>query len=372
MIIISTQCFPPAQGGIEDLMYGMSATFSACGENVVVFADHDKTRQGHFDAEQDFSIFRYSGLKPVRRRTKARAIRSFCRANKGEKFNLVTDSWKSLEHLDKSLFSRILCLAHGSEIPPRPSGLKYRRIRRCFSMADYIIANSDYTARRIMPYSEKPEKIRIIHPGINRPERDTAEEQKVQQLLASRQPVLITIARLEERKGQQEMIRILPELISRFPSLLYVIAGEGSARSSLQKLVLQSGLDKHVLFAGRLDGRRKSAFLANSDVFVMPGKISGSDVEGFGIAYIEAAWFGLPSVACDCGGAAEAVLHRQTGLVCPPEEPESLRQCVLELLQDRPLRMKLGENARIRANRLLWGNRINEYRCLLEPGLISG
>jgi len=367
MIIVSTQCFPPALGGIENLMYDLSNSLSALGERVVVFADgHKGNRAGPQGTDRRFQVFRYSGPKPWRRRRKAAAIRKFSLAHAGTRQNLVTDSWKSLEYIDPGLFSRVLCLAHGSELPLKASPRRFDRIRRCLEPADSIIANSHYTANRLSAYVVDPSMIKIIYPGICRPAVDAAAEKEVRRQLRSYGPVLITVARLEKRKGHFDMIRILPALAAEFPALLYIIAGDGTFRKSLEDHVSRYGVKENVLFTGRVDRIHKNALLSASDLFVMPGNSSGNDVEGFGTAYLEAASLGLPSVAGDTGGAAEAVLHNRTGLVCRPGDPQDLKRCVLTLLRDHSLRQKMGESARLRAKDFLWARKIHEYRDLLD------
>ena len=83
-------------------------------------------------------------------------------------------------------------------------------------------------------------------------------------------------------------------------------------------------------------------------------------------AYIDAAWFGIPSIACNVGGAPEAVLHRQTGLVIEPENADTLTQAIFELLDNRLYCEQLGENARERAKEFLWQNKCIEYLSLLR------
>jgi phosphatidylinositol alpha-1,6-mannosyltransferase len=143
------------------------------------------------------------------------------------------------------------------------------------------------------------------------------------------------------------------------------MVGAGSELDYLRRIVAQQGLDHHVHFAGTLVKAERNAFLANSDLFVMPSTVIGQDVEGFGIAYIEAGYFAIPSVATRSGGACEAVIHEQTGLVCEPEDLEQLRKNIISLLDDKSLRQSLGDNAARRSRELLWKNQIQAYRQLL-------
>ncbi|MEX2352962.1 MAG: glycosyltransferase family 4 protein, partial [Gammaproteobacteria bacterium] len=363
----TTQNFPPATGGIENLMYSLASALTAEGRSITVFADRSHGKDtADFDRSCNFKIIRYSGIKPWRRRKKARALEVFGKQAEHKPAILIADSWKSLEHPDCHDYSRILCLAHGSELPQQPASSKLLRLQKALSKATYIVANSHYTATQLQAYISDPNKIKVIHPGIDAPPRDAATEQKIYEIVGQNSPILLTIARLEQRKGQQNVIRILPQLIKYYPSLLYVIVGSGSNQALLEKTIKELGINAHVLFTGPLNARYKSAYLANSDLFIMPGSKVGQDVEGFGMAYIESACFGVPAIACDVGGAPEAVLHNQTGLVCAPGDLQQLQAGVRRLLQDQALYERLANNARDRSRKFLWDDKIKEYCDLLD------
>jgi phosphatidylinositol alpha-1,6-mannosyltransferase len=367
VLVISTQNFPPEIGGIGNLMYDLCQSLSAHEEQIVVFADHKKGFDiKNFDRAQAYRIYRSSGLKPLRRRLKARAIHRLVKYNTALKSNLIADSWKSLEHIQTKMFSRVVCLVHGTEIPPSKSGKKAGRIKASLSKADFIIANSNYTADIVSPFIDDEAKLRTIHPGIMVPQRDREMERQVATRLASNSPILITVARLEMRKGQQQVLKIMPELLMHYPELLYVIVGTGTEKDLLQETISQLGISKHVLFTGSLTGTEKNAYLANCDLHIMPGSIVGQDVEGFGMAYIEAGYFSVPSIASRAGGAPEAVLHNKTGLISEVDDSEQLLDNVIKLLQNNELRNTMGENASLWSRQLLWENQVLEYRKLLN------
>lgn len=353
-------------GGIEALMGSLGSALSASGQQIAVFADHDfADAEKNHDSRAAYPIYRYSGLKPWRRRKKARDILQFSNGQQNQPLKLISDTWKSLEHLDCRRFTKVLCLAHGTEIPLQPAPHKKRRIINALSKATCIIANSNYTADRLHPFVEDPGKIRMIPPGIDAPEIDEETDRRIARQLSNYQPVLITLARIEQRKGQHSIIKVLPRIIKNFPKLLYVVAGEGSCKQSLESLVRSTGLKNHVLFTGRLDGPEKTAYLKNSDLYIMPGSIVGEDVEGFGMAFIEAAILGIPAIASDAGGSREAVLDKKTGLICRAGDINNLEETLAGLLQNKSLIDLLGTNARKRATSFLWANKIKEYLELL-------
>jgi phosphatidylinositol alpha-1,6-mannosyltransferase len=367
MILVSTQCFAPRPGGIETLMHALCVQLYNNGHVLRVFADSGKAAQDRsFDRSQVFTILRYGGIKPWRRRTKARAIRQAL-THAGARALLV-DSWKSLEHMDAAGTPHTVCLAHGSEFPLQPGTSKTLRIVHSLNKAAVIIANSAYTAGRVARYTGADDRIHVIHPGIDPPAAvDPATSARVQRSIAGRSPLLISIARLEPRKGLDLALSIMPPLVRKFPRLLYIIAGEGTQRIRLQRSVAAAGLEDHVLFCGRLQEPAKSCYLQSSDVFLLPGTSVGDDVEGFGMAYIEAAAHGIPAIAGRCGGAVEAVIHGHTGMVCDAEQDGELLTAVAGLLENPERRRQLGENARNRSAAFLWPNKIKDYEQLLFP-----
>src|SRR5262249_13231710 len=155
--------------------------------------------------------------------------------------------------------------------------------------------------------------------------------------ISGRHPVIATIARLEPRKGVDAVIRALPELRQHHPNCIYAIAGAGEDRARLEELAASLGVRDATVFLGRGSEGLKAALLASCDVFAMPVRREGRSVEGFGISYSEAGWFGVPALAGRDGGAADAVLHGETGLVCDGSNQSEVTRSLLLLLGDEVL-----------------------------------
>ena len=366
MIVIATQCYPPRVGGIENLLYGLSAALFSRGHQIIVFADsHGDAQEFAFDDKQGFIVKRHSGMKFLRRRKKARDISLFIQQNKP--LAIICDSWKSLELLRSETVPAVLCLAHGTELPVQCSRAKVKRIEASLTKATAVIANSHYTASRTKPFLANPAQLHVINPGINTP---TVADKKTRDSITARlnqhSPILISVARLEKHKGLDNVLRLLPRLINACPKLIYIVVGEGPEQPTLLKLVKELCLEHHVLLTGTLSEQDRNAYLSLSDVFVMPGKTTGDNVEGFGIAYIEAAYFGVPAIASLVGGAAEAVINEHTGLVCQANDQEGVFNALIRLLKNEALRRSFGENAKQRAQILLWPNVIKKYEGLLD------
>lgn len=354
MIYLATQCFPPDLGGIQSYLYSIAAELTRQGEQVVVFAD---ALQGvdtrAFDAAQPFAIKRFGGLKPLRRRRKAWALARAMRQQNGV---LICDTWKSLEYVSTPPGCKALCLAHGMEFPAGAGESKLARVRAAFAKADAILANSRFTADRLNPFLPQGKSAEVFLPGIAVPcAAGPAPLQAVDRLLTGRAPVLLTISRIEARKGHDKVIEALPLLRQRYPELVYVVMGDGPDRPRLQALAARLGLEHAVAFIGPQTEAEKSAWLARTDVFVMPSRAEGNSVEGFGLVYLEAAWFGKPSIAGIVGGAGDAVLNGETGLLCDSTSTAAVAAAIDSLLADNAYRERLGQAAQQRVQQeFLW------------------
>jgi glycosyltransferase involved in cell wall biosynthesis len=163
--------------------------------------------------------------------------------------------------------------------------------------------------------------------------------------------VLLTVARLapEERyKGIDEVIELMPRLLDRFPSLKYLVVGDGADRPRLAAKAKASGVGAHVVFAGWVADAEKVAHYNLADAFVMP-----SSGEGFGIVYIEAAACGVPVIGGAAGGAVEALLDGRLGRLVDRTDPAALAQAIVATLEsgDRGTRNPLVKTFGVDAHR---------------------
>ena len=162
--------------------------------------------------------------------------------------------------------------------------------------------------------------------------------------------MLLTVARLVMRKGQDTVIRALPAIAAQLPGAHYVMVGAGPDEAYLRGLAESAGVSDRVTFAGAVSDDELPAYYRACQAFVMPTRLSddGSEVEGFGLAYLEAAAAGKPAIASPSGGAGEAVLDGETGLLVPARDFNELARAVLRLAHEPGLARRLGEAGRRR------------------------
>ena len=180
-------------------------------------------------------------------------------------------------------------------------------------------------------------------------------------------PKLLTLARLEKRKGHALILKSIMNLKKYFPDIQYIIAGEGDELDSIKNKIKEYNLQDHVNLVGTVNENQKNYIFSNTDLMIMPtlDESSAKSIEGFGIAYIEAANFKIPSIASNIGGTPEAVIHNKTGLII--KDIDELDEAIKSLIDNKENRLKLGQNAKIRAeNELNWDIQIKKYNDLIK------
>ena len=370
MIIITTQCFAPKIGGIESLMTGMAEALSNEKKEVLVLADGKKER----NVKKGYEIRRFNAWKPIRRIQKAIYLKKICKEKNVD--CIIADSWKSIEYLS-DLNIKILVLAHGTEIPKQYwnyvfSTLRFKknRIISSYANAHTIIANSNYT-KELMHVSLKIDykKIEVIHPGIDIYDGFIlkSDKQRIDKIIKNRFPVLTTLARVEERKGHSYVLNAVSKLKNEFPNILYLIAGQGPYLNEIKSLTIKLKIEKEIVFLGWITEPEKSVVLKNSDIFIMTPKIVGESVEGFGMAFIDAAFHGVPSIGTKSGGIQDAIINFETGIICESENQENITINIRKILSDNQLRKTMGLNGKRRAESLFtWKKKVKEYIEIID------
>lgn len=212
-----------------------------------------------------------------------------------------------------------------------------------------IVANSDHSQRLLTREWHVPaEKIAVLHPGV-----DTSRFTPAPPDAALRRhfgwagrSVVLTVGALQKRKGQDMMIRALPAIRAACPDVLYAIAGEGWERPYLEALARDCGVKDLVQFRGVPSDDELVPLYQQCDLFALANRAVGWDIEGFGIALIEAQAAGRPVIAGRSGGAPETTRDGVTGQVVDCETPAPLAAAVTSLLGAPDRRRQMGLNAR--------------------------
>ena len=204
-----------------------------------------------------------------------------------------------------------------------------------------------------------------FHPGV--PDAEVRERHGLDD-----HPVISCVARLTLRKGQDKVIRAIPWILREIPDARFLVVGDGPDRDRLEWLANRKRVADRVVFAGEVPYDVLAQYFRAGDVFAMPCRTRklGLEVEAFGLALIEASAVGRPVVAGDSGGAPEAVIHGETGLVVDGNEVDEVAEAILELLGDPQRATKLGARGADRVHRdFTWEALSARLRGLLVDAL---
>jgi phosphatidylinositol alpha-1,6-mannosyltransferase len=360
MYLIVTRSFPPEIGGMQNLMWGLAKELSK-DFMIKVFADYYEDHKT-FDEQVSFSIERVGGIKLLRKYRKAQLINEFIKENKID--DIIADHWKSLEHLKTS--KKKICLIHGKEINHEKGTSLNKRVLGVLDNVETIVANSEYTKNLAISLGVQQDKIIVINPGVDPIEElDKKTLDKVENLLKHKSPKLITVSRFDKRKNHEKVIMALRNLKQIYPGIVYICVGYGDEEENIKKLIAELGLQPQVMFFKDISNGLKNALVAKSNVFVMPSIVHKKSVEGFGIAYVEAAQYGVPSLGGKDGGAADAIKHEKTGLICDGNELDEVYSSINLMLENNKFH-EYGKAAKENSAKFEWNKIIEEYKKILN------
>ena len=222
---------------------------------------------------------------------------------------------------------------------------KRRLSRRLFPCwGEKVIAISSAVKRHLMDdFGVTPDKIILIESGVDL--NDFAPVSQVTRIQQRKkyglvdEPVIGMIARLSEVKGQDILIRSMPQVMTRVPRAKLLLVGEGKTQETLRGMVKRMNLTGHVRFIPLVN--KTMEMLQLCDIFVMPSR-----QEGLGLSIMEAQAFGLPVVASRVGGIPSLIEHGQTGLLVEPENPRALADAIIELCNNPQRSRDIGTAAR--------------------------
>lgn len=229
----------------------------------------------------------------------------------------------------------------------------FRILLKVLREANTVVVNSEFTKSVYVKLGVPPEKIIKITPAVDTdyfsPGIDTARLRRQYNLANKR--VLLTVARLSERKGHDAVIRVLSKIKDAFSGLVYLIVGTGPDEKRLRSLAKELGVSDRVIFCGAVPDNELPQYYNLCDIHVMPNRqAKGVDtLEGFGVSFIEASACAKPVIGGKSGGSGEAVQDRVTGFLVDPLNAEELADKIIILLTDKETARKMGEEGRKRA-----------------------
>ncbi len=380
--LLITDTFSPRVGGREAYYNHL---FSHLKQDSVVVITPDKTgNYKAFDRQSSLSIYRISDLSQKwfrwGRPGRIKWLKTLFKICKNHQIHavhcgLVLPDGLSGWLLQQTLGIPYIIYTHGKEILEHQKHPENELLMRiAFEGAMSVVSNSYYTAGLLKDFGISSEKIVRIPPGIEPHQwTKTIPIKQVDTLIKKHQlgnrPIILTVGRLNERKGHDTVIQAMPRILSEVPDAIYLIVGDGLNRDNLQALTQQIGLEKSVIFAGEVPDEALPAYYQLATVFTMisrqpPGS---HEVEGFGIVYLEANACGLPVVAGRSGGVSDAVVDGKTGFLVDPFSVEEVATAMIQLLNHPQLCKQFAETGKKRAlEAFSWQQSSQKLQTLIE------
>ena len=360
MYLIITRTFPPEVGGMQNLMWGLARSLSKL-DMIKVFADYHEDHK-KFDEKVSFTIERVSGVKLLRKYRKSLLINEYLNENKNVNC-IIADHWKSLELIKSS--KKKICLIHSKEINhPKGSRLN-KKILQVLNKVDHVVANSNFTKNLAVSLGVEEKRLIVINPGVDPVEEIPKDDLKqAEEMLKGKKQRLITVSRFDKRKNHEKVIMAIRNIKEKYPDITYTCIGYGDEEENLKKLVIELNLDKYVNFLSDISNELKNALIAKSNIFIMPSIIHKTSVEGFGISFIEAAQYGVPSIGGKDGGASDAIIHNKTGLICDGNSLDEIYSSIDNLFVGNKY-VEFGKECKIHAENFLWDKIIENNKGIL-------
>ena len=372
-ILVVTRTFLPKEGGIEEYAYNRCLQDT---ENIIVLTA-DCIGSKDFDAQQSFSIYRWwtpswlpgGALGSLSRQilnmigSLLMSLRLYFR------YQYHSIEWchgydfPSLWLLSYLLPVQTYMYLHGNDLlcPLRSPVLKFP-FAMTLGRLNGIVCNSSFTEKYLRSHFTLQSPSYVINPSVRASKfgSDNAEllAKKREQIrqsfgINSSAIVLLSVGRLVKRKGCDRVIRQIPDLRKKNIDVHYIVCGRGAMEAELKYLAARLEVSDRVHFAGFVPDKALAGYYAACDIFTLLTFFNedAASIEGFGIVYVEAGFFGKPVLATNIGGVTDAIQNKVNGLLVDPEDEQTISNSLLQLCQDRKLREQLGSKGKDLAHR---------------------
>ncbi|WP_120506576.1 glycosyltransferase family 4 protein [Rahnella bruchi] len=267
--------------------------------------------------------------------------------------------WVSIQFVNRFTLRRKIrfnLMLHGSEVLNLKNGKAsvFARVLNLFTGVRTIFTNSHYTKRILLENHHVPKEIPVVvtHLGVSQ-ELKLSNETYLNNA-NSEQFNILTVGRLDDRKGYDYVIKSLgllpPDIRIK---ILYTIVGNGSDEFIENLRTLAERNDVRLMIRSGVGDEELKKIYQQNKVFVLAAKHSNKKIEGFGLVFLEAAIYGIPSIATDVGAISEVVLNNRNGLVVK-EDIQKISQAIMRLYKDRELLSELSNNCISDVKKFTW------------------
>ena len=330
-IVLLTSEFPPLPGGIGNHAYNLSEQLQVNGYNVSVIADQRDSSENEtkFDSELQSKVYRVK-LKKSRFLMYLKRVWLCFKLSKSADILICSGKfplWIGAV-LKPIISSKTMAIIHGTEVNFSNQRLQ-KSINSSLKCFDKIVAVSNFTKDLVSDLNLK--SIKVIPNGytISKVASDSNLEIKGF-------PKLLAVGNVTERKGQANVIKHLPALKEKYPDIHYHCVGLKTEVEQFDSLAESLDVSEHVTFHGHVSGNQLTSFYKHSDICVMLSQTTTSgDVEGFGIALLEANHFGLPTIGAKGCGIEDAINNDNSGILIDATSKDEFLNAIDKILNQK-------------------------------------
>ncbi|HEB85636.1 MAG TPA: glycosyltransferase family 4 protein [Gammaproteobacteria bacterium] len=264
----------------------------------------------------------------------------------------------------------VLIYAHGEELTGWGRGRKFQAM--CFTMrrADWILSNSDNTRDTLVNLlGVDSDRIALTYPTVDEKRFYPAppdDELRCSIGVTGDKKLILSVGRLQLRKGFDSVIRSLPALLEQGLNIEYALIGIGDELHYLQELASEFNVTEHVHFLGHVSYEDLPRWYHACDLFAMPNRDIDGDNEGFGLVFLEAAASSKPAIAGRAGGTDSAVIDGETGLLVDGEKIKDIVAAIGHILRNPEESSRMGNTARQRVlENFIHKRRVDQLRDLV-------
>jgi len=375
-ILLVTNDLGPKAGGIETFILGL---ISGLPKNSLVVYTSSQAGSAEFDKQ----LLEKYGVEVIRDRAKIllpslrvgrKAAAILAEQNiKRVWFGAAAPLALIARQLRRAGATHIVALSHGHELWWSRLPILKHLMKKIISDVDYLGYLGDYTKSVLLKLDNNQSKLIQIAPGIDTQHFSPKikNENLVKKYRLEKRRVIVCVGRLVHRKGQDQLVAALPQVLKNFPDAILLFVGSGPIKTMLQNSARQLGVTNNIVFSGRVSHQDLPDYICLGEIFAMPvrSRFYGLEVEGLGIVYLEASACGLPVIAGNSGGAPDAVLKDVTGLIVDGNKTGEIADAICQLLADPTQAKRMGQSGRgwvienwqlenwsLKFNKMLFGN----------------
>ncbi|MDO6566336.1 glycosyltransferase family 4 protein [Alteromonas sp. 1_MG-2023] len=336
-VLLLTENFPPIEGGSGRWFWEL---YSRIPRDKVVVLTHNVEGGSEFDKRHSLCVIRtpmssaewgfksVTGIKFYWRLVKQ--VRKIVKQHNIEEIHCGRVIHEGVIAWLIKMLTGIpyLCFVHGEDVETAATSREQSlMVRKVCGASKMLICNSYNSKKLVVNLGfESEEKCEVLHPGVDTTKFVPADPDSVfrDEMEWTNKQVLLTVGRLQQRKGQDYLIQAMPDLLKVYPNLFYAVVGRGECEEALRELIQKLKLENHVKIYIDLNDEDLIRCYQQCDCFILPNRTIGNDIEGFGMVLVEAQACGKPVIAGDSGGTAETMIIGKTGQIIDCSTPSQL------------------------------------------------